>query len=70
MFIYFLLQSFSLICHIMVKMKGGNRYIMKHKHSKIGEYGIKWEPVEGYKTKKGKRVPPHYKKVEFKWSEN
>jgi hypothetical protein len=46
-------------------MKGENN--MKHKHSKIGEYGIKWEQVEGYKTKDGKKIPPHYKKVEFKW---
>ena len=38
---------------------------MKHKHSIIGEYGIKWEPVEGYKTKDGKKIPPHYKKVEL-----
>ena len=48
-----------------VKMKGGNN--MKHKHSKIGEYGIKQEPVKGYKTKDGKKIPPHYKKVEYKW---
>jgi len=40
---------------------------MKHRHSKIGEYGIKWKPVEGYVRKDGKKVPPHYKKVEFKW---
>jgi len=40
---------------------------MKHKHSKIGEYGIKWEYVEGYRTKDGKRIPPHLKKTEFKW---
>jgi len=45
----------------------GGKKDMKHKHSKIGEYGIKWEPVEGYKTKDGKNIPPHYKKVEFKW---
>jgi len=43
---------------------------MKHKHSKIGEYGIKWKPVEGYKTKDGKKIPPHMKKVEFKWKQN
>ena len=43
---------------------------MKHKYSKIGEYGIKWEKVEGYKTKDGKKIPPHYKKVEFKWKEH
>ena len=40
---------------------------MKHKHSKIGEYGIKLEPVEGYKTKDGKKISPHWKKTEFKW---
>jgi hypothetical protein len=43
---------------------------MKHKNSKIGEYGIKWGYVKGYKTKKGKIIPPHLKKVEFKWKEN
>lgn len=42
---------------------------MKHKHSKIGEYGIKWKPVEGHKTKNGKEVKPYYKKVEYKWKE-
>ena len=40
---------------------------MKHKYSKIGEYGIRWEPVEGYKTKDGRKIPPRMKKVEFKW---
>jgi hypothetical protein len=43
---------------------------MKHKHSKIGYYGIRWEPVEGYKTKDGRNIPPHYKKIEFKWKNN
>jgi len=43
---------------------------MKHKQSKIGEYGIKWESVEGYKTKKGKKILPHMKKVGFKWKQN
>ena len=43
---------------------------MKHHHSKIGKYGIRWQPVEGYKRKDGKQVPPHLKKVEFKWKEN
>jgi hypothetical protein len=43
---------------------------MKHKHSKIGEYGIRWKPVEGYKKKGGKKVPPYMKKVEFKWRNN
>ena len=40
---------------------------MKYKHSKIGEYGIRWKPVEGHKTKNGKNVQPHMKKVKFKW---
>jgi len=48
-------------------MVDGRRDNMKHKHSKIGEYGIKLEPVEGYKTKDGKKVLPHWKKTEFKW---
>jgi len=43
---------------------------MKHKYSKIGEYGIKYEQVDGYKTRDGKIIPPHLKKVEFKWKEN
>ena len=43
---------------------------MKHKYSKIGEYGIRWEPVEAYKTKDGKIIPPHMKKVEYKWKQN
>lgn len=40
---------------------------MKHKNSKIGEYGIRWQPVDGYRKKNGKKVPPHLKKVEYKW---
>ena len=40
----------NMIFNIMVKLEGEDD--MKHKHSKIGEYGIKWEPVEDYK--KGK----------------
>ena len=48
-------------------MKGGMR--LKHSHSKIGFYGIKWLPVDGYITKDGKKIPPHYKKVEFKWKD-
>ncbi len=40
---------------------------MKHKYSKIGEYGIKWQPVEGFRKKNGKKVPPHLKKLEYKW---
>ena len=44
--------------------------IMKYKKSKIGEYGIRWKKVERYKTKKGKRVPPHLKKEIFKWEHN
>jgi len=43
---------------------------MRHQHSKIGKYGIKWEPVEGYKKKDGSIVPPHFKKAEFKWKKN
>ena len=43
---------------------------MKHLHSKIGEYGIRWKPVDGYKTKNGKKIKPHYRKVEFKWKKN
>lgn len=39
---------------------------MKYKNSKIGAYGLKWEPVEGYKTKDNKKIPLHYKKVEYK----
>ena len=34
---------------------------MKHKNSKIGEYGITWRKIEGYKHKNGKKVPPHLK---------
>jgi hypothetical protein len=41
---------------------------MRHKNSKIGHYGITLKQVEGYKTKDGKKIPPHYKKVEFKWN--
>jgi len=44
--------------------------IVKHKNSKIGEYGIRWEPVEGYETKDGIIIPPHYRKVEFEWTHN
>jgi hypothetical protein len=43
---------------------------MKRNHSKIGKYGIRWKRVEGYKTKKGKYIPPHYKKEEFEWRNN
>jgi len=43
---------------------------MKYNHSKIGEYGIRWKAVEGYKTKNGKLVPPHLKKEKFKWENN
>jgi len=38
--------------------------------SKIGKYGYRWMPVEGYKQKNGKKVPPHLKKVKFKWNDN
>ena len=54
------------MCYILTKMLGGKKY-MKHKRSKIGEHGIKYEAVDGYKTKDGKKILPHYKKVEFKW---
>jgi len=40
---------------------------MKRDKSKIGEYGYKWEPVEGYKRKDGAIIPPHYKKVKYPW---
>lgn len=43
---------------------------MKHRNSKIGKYGIRYKPVEGYKTKDGRYVPPHYVKIEFKWNDN
>lgn len=42
---------------------------MKHKNSKIGKYGIRWKPVERCITKDGKKIPPHYKKTEFKWKQ-
>ncbi|MDG6217993.1 MAG: hypothetical protein QCI00_00940 [Candidatus Thermoplasmatota archaeon] len=38
--------------------------------SKIGKYGYRWIPVEGYVEKNGKEIPPHMKKVKFKWKEN
>jgi len=41
---------------------------MKHKNSKIGFYGITFKQVDGYKTKKGRKILPHLKKVEFKWN--
>jgi hypothetical protein len=43
---------------------------MKHKKSEIGKWGIRWKPVEGYTTKKGKRIAPHWKKEEFNWKDN
>jgi hypothetical protein len=43
---------------------------MEEEKSKIGEYGFRWIPVEGYKTKKGKKILPHMKKVKFTWKEN
>lgn len=49
-------------------MKGENN--MKHNHSKIGKYGIRWKVVDGYKTKNGKKVPPHLIKEEFEWKNN
>lgn len=42
---------------------------MRHQQSKIGEYGIRWKAVEGYITKNGKKIPPHYKKEEFRWKD-
>jgi hypothetical protein len=39
----------------VLQIFGGND--MKHQHSKIGKYGLRWKPVEGYKTKKGKKIP-------------
>jgi hypothetical protein len=38
--------------------------------SKIGKYGYRWIPVEGYKQKNGKKIKPHLKKVKFQWNEN
>ena len=43
---------------------------MKHYKSKIGEYGVRWEPVEGYKRKDGTKVQPHMKKVVYPWKNN
>ena len=43
---------------------------MRYHHSKIGKYGIRWQPVEGYKRKDGKKVTSYMKKVEFIWKEN
>ena len=40
------------------------------KESKIGEYGYRWKPVDGYRTKDGKHIPPHLKIVKYKWKEN
>jgi hypothetical protein len=40
---------------------------MKHKRSKIGEYGIRWKPVEECIRKDGKKIPPHLEKEEFSW---
>ncbi|MFH1101957.1 MAG: hypothetical protein V1726_07990 [Methanobacteriota archaeon] len=40
---------------------------MKHYKSKIGEYGIRWKAVEGYRRKDGARIPPHMKKEVFRW---
>jgi len=44
--------------------------MMKPYKSKIGEYGVRWKPVEGYKRKDGTKVPPHWKKETFKWKNN
>jgi hypothetical protein len=43
---------------------------MKHQKSKIGEYGIRLIPIEGYLRKDGKKIPPHYKKIKFNWKNN
>jgi hypothetical protein len=40
---------------------------MKTYKSKIGEYGVRYKAVEGYRRKDGIKVPPHYKKETFKW---
>jgi hypothetical protein len=37
--------------------------------SKIGEYGYRYLPIEGYKTKSGKKIQAHWKKVKFNWKE-
>jgi hypothetical protein len=39
----------------------------KPSKSKIGEYGIRYKPVEGYKRKDGVKVPPTWKKEVFYW---
>jgi len=43
---------------------------MKHMKSKIGEYGVRWEPVEAYRRKDGVKVAPHYKQVKFPWKKH
>jgi hypothetical protein len=43
---------------------------MKQYKSKIGEYGVRWKPVEGYKRKDGVYIQPHMKKEVFKWKNN
>jgi hypothetical protein len=58
-----------MILNEIIHKKEGEKK-MKHKYSKIGEYGIRWKPIEGYKKKSGKKVPPHMKKMEFKWRNN
>jgi hypothetical protein len=40
---------------------------MKHYKSKIGKYGVRWEPVEGYRRKDGAKILPHYKKTKYPW---
>ena len=57
-----------MLCNNIVEVQGGKN--MKHHTSKIGEYGITWKPVEGYKRKDGKKVYPYMKKVEFKWKKS
>jgi hypothetical protein len=40
---------------------------MKKNQSSIGEFGYRLIPIEGYKTKKGKKITPHWKKAKFEW---
>jgi len=48
--------------HYSIKVKE-----MKQYKSKIGEYGVRWEPVEGYTRKDGTRVAPHFKPKKYSW---
>ena len=40
---------------------------MKHYKSKIGEYGVRYKPVEGYKRKDGTTVAPYLRKEYYRW---